>query len=164
MNHFLMFGRSIAAACTTKNRSIAMKTLTPLEQLQEKLWLKALPENIDIPTGPARDLIVTKPVAHATVDDLAFAQPGIGQQGDVGGVEMAGVMGGEGSDIEESHEDGLLEYPHYTRPRDFEGRGIPEVLTSGNHASIARWRRAEAEMLTKARRPDLHARKFPPKG
>jgi hypothetical protein len=73
MNHFLMFGRSIAVAFTTKHRSIAMKTLTPLEQLQEKLWLKALPENIDIPTGPARDLIVTKPVAHATVDDLAFA-------------------------------------------------------------------------------------------
>jgi len=74
------------------------------------------------------------------------------------------VMGGEGSDIEESHENGLLEYPHYTRPRDFEGRGIPEVLTSGNHASIAQWRRAEAEKLTKARRPDLFARKFPPEG
>lgn len=77
---------------------------------------------------------------------------------------LPGVMGGEGSDIEESHEDGLLEYPHYTRPRDFEGQGIPEVLTSGNHAAIAKWRRAEAEKLTKARRPDLYARKFPPKG
>lgn len=77
---------------------------------------------------------------------------------------LPGVMGGEGSDIEESHENGLLEYPHYTRPRDFEGRGIPEVLTSGNHASIARWRQAEAEKLTKARRPDLFARKFPPEG
>ncbi|MFY8157167.1 MAG: tRNA (guanosine(37)-N1)-methyltransferase TrmD [Rhabdaerophilum sp.] len=77
---------------------------------------------------------------------------------------LPGVMGGEGSDIEESHENGLLEYPHYTRPRDFEGRGIPEVLTSGNHASIAQWRRAEAEKLTKARRPDLFARKFPPEG
>ena len=77
---------------------------------------------------------------------------------------LPGVMGGEGSDIEESHENGLLEYPHYTRPRDFEGRSIPEVLTSGNHASIAQWRRAEAEKLTKARRPDLFARKFPPEG
>ncbi len=77
---------------------------------------------------------------------------------------LPGVMGGEGSDLEESHEDGLLEYPHYTRPRDFEGRGIPEVLTSGNHAAIAKWRRAEAETLTKARRPDLYVRKFPPKG
>lgn len=77
---------------------------------------------------------------------------------------LPGVMGGEGSDLEESHEDGLLEYPHYTRPREFEGRGIPEVLTSGNHAAIAKWRRAEAETLTKTRRPDLYARKFPPKG
>lgn len=77
---------------------------------------------------------------------------------------LPGVMGGEGSDLEESHEDGLLEYPHYTRPRHFEGRTIPEVLTSGNHAQIAKWRRAEAEKLTKARRPDLFSRKFPPKG
>jgi tRNA (guanine37-N1)-methyltransferase len=77
---------------------------------------------------------------------------------------LPGVMGGEGSDLEESHEDGLLEYPHYTRPRDFEGRSIPEVLTSGHHAQIAKWRRAEAEKLTKARRPDLFSRKFPPKG
>ncbi|MCA3634391.1 MAG: tRNA (guanosine(37)-N1)-methyltransferase TrmD [Methylobacterium sp.] len=77
---------------------------------------------------------------------------------------LPGVMGGEGSDIEESHENGLLEYPHYTRPREFEGRAIPEVLTSGNHGQIAQWRRAEAEKLTKARRPDLFARKFPPEG
>ncbi|MBN8533621.1 MAG: tRNA (guanosine(37)-N1)-methyltransferase TrmD [Rhizobiales bacterium] len=77
---------------------------------------------------------------------------------------LPGVMGGEGSDIEESHEDGLLEYPHFTRPRDFEGRSIPDVLTSGDHAKIARWRRAEAEALTKSRRPDLWARKTPGKG
>lgn len=68
---------------------------------------------------------------------------------------LPGVMGGEGSDIEESHEQGLLEYPHYTRPREWEGQAIPEVLTSGNHAAIARWRRAEAERLTRERRPDL---------
>lgn len=68
---------------------------------------------------------------------------------------IPGVMGGEGSDLEESHEQGLLEYPHYTRPRDWEGRAIPEVLTSGNHAAIAKWRRAEAERLTRARRPDM---------
>lgn len=77
---------------------------------------------------------------------------------------LPGVMGGEGSDIEESHENGLLEYPHFTRPRDFEGRSIPEVLTSGDHAKIARWRRLQAEALTKSRRPDLWSRKSPPKG
>ena len=68
---------------------------------------------------------------------------------------LPGVMGGEGSDLEESHEQGLLEYPHYTRPREWEGRSIPDVLLSGNHAAIAKWRRAEAERITRARRPDL---------
>lgn len=68
---------------------------------------------------------------------------------------LPGVMGGEGSDLEESHEQGLLEYPHYTRPREWEGRTIPDVLLSGNHAAIAKWRRAEAERITRARRPDL---------
>jgi tRNA (guanine37-N1)-methyltransferase len=77
---------------------------------------------------------------------------------------LPGVMGGEGSDIEESHENGLLEYPHYTRPRDFEGLPIPDVLISGDHGKIAQWRRSEAETLTKVRRPDLWARKSPPKG
>ena len=68
---------------------------------------------------------------------------------------LPGVMGSEASANEESFERGLLEYPHYTRPRDFEGQEIPAVLMSGNHAEIAAWRRHEAEMLTKQRRPDL---------
>jgi tRNA (guanine37-N1)-methyltransferase len=66
-------------------------------------------------------------------------------------------MGKEASGTEESFADGLLEYPHYTRPQLFEGRPIPEVLTSGDHGKIAAWRRAEAERLTKQRRPDLWA-------
>ena len=56
---------------------------------------------------------------------------------------------------EESFATGLLEYPQYTRPQSFEGRAIPEVLTGGNHAEIAKWRQGQAESLTKARRPDL---------
>jgi tRNA (guanine37-N1)-methyltransferase len=52
----------------------------------------------------------------------------------------------------------LLEYPHYTRPREWEGRAIPDVLLSGDHKKIAEWRRAEAEKLTRARRPDLWAK------
>ena len=68
---------------------------------------------------------------------------------------LPGVMGNELSGEEESFEGGLLEHPHYTRPQEFEGRPIPEVLTSGNHARIAAWRRAEAEALTRERRPDL---------
>jgi len=64
-------------------------------------------------------------------------------------------MGAEASGLDESFEAGLLEYPQYTRPRDWEGRTIPDVLLSGDHAKIAVWRRAEAERLTRERRPDL---------
>ena len=70
---------------------------------------------------------------------------------------LPGVMGNEASGDHESFENGLLEYPHYTRPQEFEGRPIPEVLISGNHAKIAAWRHAEAERLTAERRPDLNA-------
>ena len=68
---------------------------------------------------------------------------------------IPGVMGKEVSAAEESFEADLLEYPHYTRPREWEGRTIPEVLLSGDHARIAAWRRAEAERITSERRPDL---------
>lgn len=76
---------------------------------------------------------------------------------------LPGVMGHDESGTEESFESGLLEYPHYTRPQVFEGRDIPAVLISGNHAKIAEWRRAEAERLTRERRPDLWAHYRPPK-
>jgi tRNA (guanine37-N1)-methyltransferase len=72
---------------------------------------------------------------------------------------LPGVMGAAASGDEESFTDGLLEYPQYTRPQVFEGQPIPEVLLSGDHAKIAAWRRAEAERLTKERRPDLLARR-----
>jgi tRNA (guanine37-N1)-methyltransferase len=68
---------------------------------------------------------------------------------------LPGVMGAPASRTEESFTDGLLEYPHYTRPQVWEGRPIPEILTSGDHGKIAAWRRAEAERLTRERRPDL---------
>jgi tRNA (guanine37-N1)-methyltransferase len=77
---------------------------------------------------------------------------------------LPGVMGKEASGVEESFTQGLLEYPHYTRPQVFEGQGIPEILTSGDHARIAAWRRAEAERLTRERRPDLWAKYEKPKG
>jgi tRNA (guanine37-N1)-methyltransferase len=70
---------------------------------------------------------------------------------------LPGVMGTAASGAEESFADGLLEYPHYTRPQLWEGRPIPEILLSGDHAKIAAWRRAEAERLTRERRPDLWA-------
>jgi len=70
---------------------------------------------------------------------------------------LPGVMGKQASGEDESFSDGLLEYPQFTRPQEFEGRGIPEILVSGDHAKVAAWRRAEAEALTRARRPDLWA-------
>jgi tRNA (guanine37-N1)-methyltransferase len=72
---------------------------------------------------------------------------------------IPGVMGKLASGADESFEGGLLEHPHYTRPREWEGMAIPAVLMSGHHADIALWRRSEALALTRARRPDLVAQK-----
>lgn len=71
---------------------------------------------------------------------------------------LPGVMGAASSGVEESFETGLLEYPHYTRPVEWEGRAIPEVLRSGDHAKIAAWRKQRAEEDTRLRRPDLWER------
>jgi len=71
---------------------------------------------------------------------------------------LPGVMGAPDSGVEESFEQGLLEYPHYTRPAEWEGRTIPEVLRSGDHAKIKAWRKQQAETDTRLRRPDLWER------
>lgn len=71
---------------------------------------------------------------------------------------LPGVVGDAGSLIEETFENGLLEYPQYTRPRLWQGRPVPDVLLSGHHGQVAGWRRAEAERITRERRPDLWAR------
>ena len=68
---------------------------------------------------------------------------------------IPGVLGAADSHADESFENGLLEYPQYTRPQTFEGTDIPAVLTGGDHGKVAKWRREQAEALTKARRPDL---------
>ena len=73
---------------------------------------------------------------------------------------LPGVMGAADSADEESFTAGLLEYPHYTRPADWQGRTVPPVLLSGDHAAIAAWRRAQAEETTRARRPDLWAQQI----
>jgi tRNA (guanine37-N1)-methyltransferase len=68
---------------------------------------------------------------------------------------LPGALGGETSALEESHSQRLLEYPHYTRPAEFQGWSVPEILLGGNHAAIARWRRQRALALTRERRPEL---------
>ena len=70
---------------------------------------------------------------------------------------LPGVMGAADSAAEESFTDGLLEYPHYTRPAEWQGRAVPDVLLSGHHGAVARWRREQAERITRERRPDLWA-------
>ncbi|MFI4935375.1 MAG: tRNA (guanosine(37)-N1)-methyltransferase TrmD [Caulobacterales bacterium] len=80
---------------------------------------------------------------------------------------LPGVLGAAESLSDESFENGLLEHPHYTRPRTFEGLEIPEVLTSGHHGAVARWRREQREIATRERRPDLwsaHLANQQPKG
>ncbi len=71
---------------------------------------------------------------------------------------LPGVMGNQASPVEESFERGLLEYPHYTRPAEWQGRKVPEVLVSGHHEKVRQWRQAQAERITEQRRPDLWAR------
>ena len=71
---------------------------------------------------------------------------------------LPGVMGNQDSPAEESFERGLLEYPHYTRPAEWQGRKVPEVLISGHHEKVRQWRQAQAERITEQRRPDLWAR------
>ena len=68
---------------------------------------------------------------------------------------LPGVLGGEGATEEESFSEGLLEYPQYTRPAEFRGMAVPDILTSGNHQAIAAWRHEQSIMRTQSRRPDL---------
>ena len=74
---------------------------------------------------------------------------------------LPGVLGNADSAVEESHSNGMLEHPQFTKPADWNGRAIPDVLMSGNHAKIAEWRREMSEALTQARRPDLWAQHTP---
>ncbi|MBI4728471.1 MAG: tRNA (guanosine(37)-N1)-methyltransferase TrmD [Acidobacteria bacterium] len=106
-------------------------------------------------------------VDERVADHLATDQVSIGDYVLAGGEAAAlvvveavarlvpGVVGDEASLQEESFTTGLLDFPHYTRPAEFRGMGVPEVLVSGNHAEIERWRREEAARRTRARRPDL---------
>lgn len=71
---------------------------------------------------------------------------------------LPGVLGGEGATQDESFQDGLLEYPHYTRPSDYRGMRVPDVLLSGHHAEVAKWRAEQSRQRTEGRRPDLMAR------
>lgn len=126
----------------------------------------------ELAAGPAVTLLCGRyeGIDQRLIDDRSLTEISIGDFVLSGGEPAAltlldacirllpGVLGDPASLAEESFESGLLEYPHYTRPAEWHGRAVPEVLLSGNHAAIAAWRRAEAERITQQRRPDLWAR------
>lgn len=102
----------------------------------------------------------TRPVEQVSLGDIILSggEPGALALLDACIRLLPGVMGAASSGTEESFEEGLLEYPHYTRPNEWEGRTIPEVLRSGDHAKIAAWRKQRSEEDTRLRRPDLWER------
>ncbi len=121
--------------------------------------------------GMDERLFEARPIVTVSVGDyvLSGGEPGAIVLLDACVRLLPGVMGAASSGEEESFESGLLEYPQYTRPQEWEGRTIPEVLRSGDHAKIAAWRKARAEEETRLRRPDLierhgGARRPPPSG
>ena len=119
------------------------------------------------PTAGAHGLVVAGHVDERVIEGRKLIEVSIGDYILSGGEPAAltlldavvrvlpGVMGNAESGEHESFETGLLEHPHYTRPAEWEGRTIPEVLTSGDHGKVDRWRRDQAEALTGERRPDL---------
>jgi tRNA (guanine37-N1)-methyltransferase len=102
-------------------------------------------------------VLAARRIEEISIGDFVLAGGEIAAQALIEAVArlIPGVLGDEASPNEESFAAGLLEYPQFTRPQSFEGRAIPEVLTQGNHKEIAKWRKAEAERLTRLRRPDL---------
>ncbi len=150
---------AIAAADDLRPRLVMSPRGTPFSQVQAREWA----------CGPG--LVILCPrfegIDERVIDARRLIEVSIGDYVLSGGEIAAlaildacvrlipGVMGKEASGVEESFEHGLLEYPHYTRPREWEGRSIPEVLLSGDHPKIAAWRRTEAERITRRRRPDL---------
>lgn len=107
--------------------------------------------------GVDERLLQARPVVEVSLGDFVLSGGEIAAYALIDAVVrlLPGVMGAEESGTEESFADGLLEYPQYTRPQEWEGRAVPEVLLSGHHGKIAAWRRAMAEKITAERRPDL---------
>jgi tRNA (guanine37-N1)-methyltransferase len=157
-----VLGRAIdAVAADTRPRLLMSPRGTPLTQARVEA-LTAGPGVVLVCgrfEGVDERVIVARGLEEVSVGDYVLSGGEIAAMALVDACVrlLPGVMGAEASSAEESFADGLLEYPHYTRPQLWESRPIPEVLTSGDHGKIAAWRRAEAERLTGERRPDLWA-------
>jgi tRNA (guanine37-N1)-methyltransferase len=152
-----------AAAQDQRPRLLMSPRGVPLTQVQVEKWA-AGPGVVLICgrfEGVDERVIAARGLAEVSIGDYVLSGGEIAAMAviDAGVRLLPGVMGAAASGAEESFADALLEYPHYTRPQVFEGQPIPEVLLSGDHGKIAAWRRAQAERLTRQRRPDLWARR-----
>ena len=156
-----VLGRAIDAAMDTRPRLLMSPRGTPLTQarIEELTGGAGVVVVCGRFEGVDERVIVGRGLEEVSVGDYVLSGGEIAAMALIDACVrlLPGVMGAAASGAEESFTDGLLEYPHYTRPQLWEGRPIPEILTSGDHAKIAAWRRAEAERLTKERRPDLWA-------
>ncbi len=158
-----VLGRAIDAAADARPRLLLSPRGAPLDQV----WVEELAGGSGVVLvcgrfeGVDERVIAARDLEEVSIGDYLLSGGEIAAMVllDACVRLLPGVMGAVESSAEESFADGLLEYPHYTRPQLWEGRGIPEVLTSGDHGKIAAWRRAEAERLTRERRPDLWARR-----
>ena len=157
-----VLGRAIDATATdTRPRLLMSPRGTPLTQAR----IEALTANVGVVVvcgrfeGVDERVIAARGLEEVSVGDYVLSGGEIAAMALIDACVrlLPGVMGTAASGAEESFADGLLEYPHYPRPQLWEGRPIPEILLSGYHAKIAAWRRAEAERLTRERRPDLWA-------
>ena len=157
-----VLGRAIDATATdTRPRLLMSPRGTPLTQAR----IEALAGDTGVVLvcgrfeGIDERVIAARGLEEVSVGDYVLSGGEIAAMAliDAGVRLLPGVMGTAASGAEESFADSLLEYPHYTRPQVWEGLPIPEILLSGDHAKIAAWRRAEAERLTRERRPDLWA-------
>lgn len=156
----------IAAAVEALGTALPVLCLTPRGRLLDQARVRALA------AGPGVALLCGRyeGIDQRAVEALDLEEVSLGDYVLSGGEPAAlalidacvrllpGVVGGAETLTEESFERGLLEYPHYTRPQTWRGQAVPEILTSGHHERIRAWRRAEAERITRERRPDLWAR------
>jgi tRNA (guanine37-N1)-methyltransferase len=144
-------GRSLRVLLTPDGERLTQKVARELAGYDQLILISGRYEGID---ERARSLVAEREIS---IGDFILSGGEIAAMAVIDSVVrlVPGVLGNEESAEEESFEAGLLEYPHYTRPEEFRDASVPEVLRSGNHALIRRWRRTEALLRTRERRPDL---------
>jgi len=147
-------GRSLRVLLTPQGEPFTQKTAREFASLDQLILVCGRYEGVD---ERARRVVAEREVS---IGDYVLSGGEIAAMAVIDAVTrlIPGVLGNSESISEESFESGLLEYPHYTRPEEFRGEKVPPVLLTGNHAEIARWRREQAIMRTKERRPDLFER------